>query len=132
MNLRLFLLIAILACQSCVTTNTKLTVVRGPQAWAGYPQSVDHPSSTWENGTLRVRVVVNEIGGLSVEDSPSVSVHGHDLVLCYRYQEISRQQSSTTYYLPEPVMPVLLDFSISKLPHRNYHITTSRNCAGLG
>lgn len=104
----------------------KLHLDWSPKRWSGFPASSGKVSSEWKNKMLYVHVVVPLNSGVKInEENPRLSVKGRKLLLCYHQQA---DPGLIGKPVPSAVAPVLLDFTVTGIPKRNYKIEVDSGC----
>jgi hypothetical protein len=108
--------------------DVRLSTDWSDKRWAGYPESIGHPTSDWTNGPLHVHVIVNWNSGLEIATkTPSFILEGNNLTLCYQMHAVI---NSATQIPDEPgaLAPVILEFVVGGIPKGNYAIHVSSRC----
>ena len=98
----------------------------GQERWLNYPDNIDKPIGEWKGDAFKVKVAVHWNSSISIDDSSaSAAVKNNSLVLCYR-EELAPPPSSD--YAVGALAPVILEFTITGIPKRQYVIKVSRQC----
>jgi hypothetical protein len=98
----------------------------GPERWEGVPENIDKPTSEWFGKILKIRVVeMWATGSIIEEKNASASIEGNILTICYRQEPLPNPRHIV---IRGAIAPVILNFTITKIPVQNYTIEVSHLC----